>query len=185
MKLTKEQTKVMPAQQPDSFVDHYDDAQTILPAVADQLQRLVPQQGLTDWVLVESESDGQVIEIPLHTGTSPVEASFRSGRETVWNLDLDQPGTVSRLQAEYDHGGDLVTILLNQFHSDDPVNPCQWLMCRSVAEPEIVWLLEFYQNKRKRQEHTTGHIGRKLFDALAKPPVRVNIQVVLSGFTLN
>ncbi|GAX01480.1 hypothetical protein [Secundilactobacillus silagei] len=184
MKLTKEQSKVMPAQQPDSFVDHYDNAQTILPAVADQLQRLTPQQGLTDWVLVESEADGQVIEIPLHTGISPIEASFRSGRETIWNLDLDQPGTVSRLQAEYEHGGDLVNVLLNRFAANDPINPCQWLICRSVADPEIVWLLEFFQNKKVRQQYLTEHLSRQLFDVLAKPPVRINIQVVLSGFAI-
>lgn len=182
MTIHKEPSKVMPSLRPDDFVDCYEDAHTILPAVANQLLHQMPQKGLTDWVLLENEADGQVIEVPLHTSSSLIETSFQSNHDDVWRLELDQPATVTRFQAEYDQGENLANLLRRQFRTKDQTNPSQWLISRSVAEPETVWVLAFYQSKHHRQQHGTGHIGRKLFDVLAQPPVSVNTHVVLSGF---
>ena len=182
MKIHKEPSTVMPSLRSDDFIDRYEDAHTILPAVAKQLLRQMPQEGSTDWVLLENETDGQVIEVPLHTGSSLIKTSFQADHEDVWNLELDQPATVTRFQTEYDQGENLVNLLHRQFSTKDPLNPSQWLMYRSAAEPEIVWLLGFYQNKRHRQQYAAKRISRQLFDALAKLPVSVNTHVVLSGF---
>lgn len=182
MKIHKEPSTVMPSLRSDDFIDRYEDAHIILPAVASQLLHQMPQKGLTDWVLLENEADGQVIEVPLHTGSSFIKTSFQSDHEGVWNLALDQPATVTRFQAEDAQGENLVNLLHRQFCTKDPDNPSQWLMYRSAAEPEIVWLLAFFQNKRQRQQHAAKRISRQLFDALAKPSVSVNTHVVLSGF---
>lgn len=184
MMLTKEQSQNFTSRQPHGRVNSDETPDAILPVVADQLLRLAPRKGLSDWVLLESEEDGQLVEVPIHTGTSLIAASFQSANEAVWNLELDQPGTVSRFQAEDGQGENVVHLLLSQYHKKDAQNPSEWLIYRSVTNPDVVWVLAFFKDQKVRAETISGHLSRKLFNVLAKPPVRVNVCVALSGFAM-
>ncbi|MTV83195.1 hypothetical protein [Secundilactobacillus folii] len=184
MMLTIEQSKVFETQPSDTIVEMDNLTKDLLPAFANQLRHLTPQTGVDDWVLLENEADGQLIEIPLTTQASAIQASFQSGSQSIWNLELNQPGKVTRFHAEEGQGERLVQILSSQFRQTAQTNSGDWLICRSVLDPDIVWVLMFFTNQKKRTQQSTGHMSQTLFDVLAKTPVSVNVQVALSGFAV-
>ena len=104
-------------------------------------------------------------------------------------MHTKQPGYVLRLKAKPGMGDELFKVCTDLHFNGDPDGPVDWVLSRSLEDPDIMWAFEFYRDDASFDRHYSnpaleeGH--QKVRDLLAENleqwGVREHVQIVSSS----
>ena len=100
-----------------------------------------------------------------------------------------QPGMVLRLKAKPGMGDELFRVCTELHYNGDPDGPVDWVLSRSVEDPDIMWAFEFYRDDASFDRHYSnpdldeGHerVRALLADDVEKWGVRETVHIVSSS----
>ena len=100
-----------------------------------------------------------------------------------------QPGIVLRLKAKPGMGDELFRVCTELHYNGDPDGPVDWVLSRSVEDPDIMWAFEFYRDDASFDRHYSnpdldeGHerVRALLADDVGRWGVRETVHIVSSS----
>lgn len=100
-----------------------------------------------------------------------------------------QPGYVLRFKAKAGKGDELFELCHKLHFTGDPDGPVDWVLARSVEDPDVMWAFEFYRDDASFDRHYSdptldeGH--QQIMDLLAEGVeewgVRTHVHIVSSS----
>ncbi|MBF4588287.1 putative quinol monooxygenase [Curtobacterium sp. VKM Ac-2887] len=87
-------------------------------------------------------------------------------------MQQKQPGYVLRFKAKPGKGDELFQVCNDLHFNGDPDGPVDWVLSRSVEDPDTLWAFEFYRDDASFDRHYSdpaldeGH--QKVMDLLAE-----------------
>ncbi|MCR1796580.1 putative quinol monooxygenase [Staphylococcus warneri] len=138
---------------------------------------------------VIDEGHDKVIELLDDVPTRVVVYPEYSGKQSEKNSDLlidsQQPGTVLKMTAKEGKGEELFNLTNKMHYNGDPDGPIDWVLCRAVDDPDVLWAFEFYKDDASFKRHfdnpviDEGH--DKVIELLADMPMRVEVHAMYSS----
>ncbi|WP_223266635.1 putative quinol monooxygenase [Staphylococcus warneri] len=138
---------------------------------------------------VIDEGHDKVIELLDDVPTRVVVYPEYSGKQSEKNSDLLidslQPGTVLKMTAKEGKGEELFNLTNKMHYNGDPDGPIDWVLCRAVDDPDVLWAFEFYKDDASFKRHfdnpviDEGH--DKVIELLADMPMRVEVHAMYSS----
>ncbi|MFK3669438.1 putative quinol monooxygenase [Leifsonia aquatica] len=86
-------------------------------------------------------------------------------------MQKQQPGYVLKFKAKPGKGDELFQICTDLHYTRDPDGPVDWVLSRSVEDPDTMWAFEFYRDDASFERHYSnpaldeGH--QRIMDLLA------------------
>ncbi|WP_204318986.1 hypothetical protein, partial [Microbacterium sp. B35-04] len=138
---------------------------------------------------VIDEGHDKVIELLDDVPTRVVVYPEYSGKQSEKNSDLLidslQPGTVLKMTAKEGKGEELFNLTNKMHYNGDPDGPIDWVLCRAVDDPDVLWAFEFCKDDASFKRHfdnpviDEGH--DKVIELLADMPMRVEVHAMYSS----
>lgn len=102
---------------------------------------------------------------------------------------VNQPGYVLRFKAKPGKGEELFQLCNDLHFTGDPDGPVNWVLARSIEDPDILWAFEFYRDDASFERHYSnpeleeGH--QRVIDLLDEDGdelgIREHIRIIFSS----